>query len=343
MSKGASTDDGNSCCLRLLIFFGILVFLLGELARLLWLLVTRAWDNLPGGLNEKLTLISIVVVIITATLTGWPSFKLWLIKRFIERYRGPEIYDKRIVRENARYYIRPRATSNDPTSSDPNKGDFNTPNPDEVDLFKFIDTSIGEGRFKFLWILADAGMGKTSFAVNYFIYNARRFLPWHRRQLIVRYLGFSNDIVTELDNIPVDEKSVTTLILDGFDEDPKAAINYKERWEEIVKASAYFKHIIITCRTQFFPSDSEIPTLIQSFTSPYPRGLGETAQIKFLVTYLAPFRDKQVKKYIRKRYPRWKRAKRAKLYSLVNQIPELAMRPMVLAYGDVLGCVDITT
>src|SRR3546814_19328871 len=45
---------------------------------------------------------------------------------------------------------------------------------------------------------------------------------------------------------------------DLFDEDPRAIEDAEARMEEIMTAAALFKCVVMTCRTQFFPSDDKI-------------------------------------------------------------------------------------
>jgi hypothetical protein len=94
-------------------------------------------------------------------------------------------------------------------------------------MFKQLDR-VCAGGAKFVLILADAGMGKSALVINYFLYNARRKQLWLKQRIVIRYLGFG-DVIPRLKSIPDNEKSVTTLILDGFDEDPLAAADAHQR------------------------------------------------------------------------------------------------------------------
>jgi hypothetical protein len=88
---------------------------------------------------------------------------------------------------------------------------------------------------------------------------------------------------------------------------------------------------LITCRTQFFPKDEEIPvdTGIARFG---PRAAGEKAFYEFYKLYLLPLNDGQVDVYLRKRYSFWQRKERKRAKELVKTVPLLSVRPMLLAH-----------
>jgi hypothetical protein len=90
----------------------------------------------------------------------------------------------------------------------------------------------------------------------------------------------------------IDDKQNTVLFLDAFDEDTKAIADHKARLLEIMDACKDFRRILITCRTQFFPSDEEIPVRTGIFKFE-PRRVGESAEYEFWKMYLAPFSDAQ--------------------------------------------------
>ena len=311
--------------------FVVLVLIVAVIAVLVlaFRLTMNIWAKLPGQLGEKLALVGLLVAVLTLLISTWPLLQQWLLNRYINSYCTAEDYEKEKIIEYAQYYIRPQFTNIDPTGKD----DFTTSHYGG-DMFKHLDR-VCAGGAKFVLILADAGMGKSALVINYFLYNARRKRFWLRRRITVKYLGFG-DVIPRLKAIPDNEKSVTTLILDGFDEDPLAADSAHQRLEQILKACIHFKHVVLTCRTQFFQKDSDIPRLFEGYSTPYPRALGESAQIKIAVTYIAPFSDSQIRRYVRKRHRVWQRKERKELYKLVTDIPTLSMRPMVLAYGPEL-------
>ena len=98
-------------------------------------------------------------------------------------------------------------------------------------------------------------------------------------------------------------------------------------------ASADFLAVIITCRSQFFQNDASIPTKT-GVSVIRPRRAGEEGEYRFSRLYLLPFSEAQVERYIKYSFPLiawsgWSR--RGEARKLVKDIPELSVRPMLLA------------
>lgn len=89
-------------------------------------------------------------------------------------------------------------------------------------------------------------------------------------------------------------------MLDAFDEDIKAVTDYDKRLQEILALTWKFRTIVITCRTQFFPTEKEVPHMKGYFSH------GESGEYKFQKLYLSVFDDNDIKRYLRKRYPLYK-------------------------------------
>jgi len=202
--------------------------------------------------------------------------------------------------------------------------------PDRRGLFEHIDQFLlpeekRDVKFKGIWglfLLADSGMGKTAFVVNYFDRkNTRGKYPI----AVVRLGRPGKDAAKLIDEIA--NKENTTLFLDGFDEDQKAIEDYKTRFEELIVKLLPFRRIVITCRTQFFVSRENMPGL-------HSRIKSEGGEIREV--YLAPFNNDQVKTYLKTPFRFWERWfktekwKRAK--QLVANVRDLSVRPMLLSY-----------
>jgi hypothetical protein len=69
---------------------------------------------------------------------------------------------------------------------------------------------------------------------------------------------------------------------------------------ELLDACKEFKNVLITCRTQFFPKDEEIP-VETGIARVGPRAAGEKAFYEFYKLYLLPLNDGQVDLYLKKR------------------------------------------
>jgi hypothetical protein len=187
-------------------------------------------------------------------------------------------------------------------------------------VFKF--KSKPENRFYF--ILSDSGMGKTTFLINLHTKYSNKF----RRQFKIKLLPLGSTMIDEeLKNTDSNERRNTILLLDAFDEDVRASVDYKKRLSEIVNLVWDFRIVIITSRTQFFDSD---------INEPNETGLlkfgGDKGYLAFQKIYISPFNDKDIKKYLRKKFSLLKFTKRRKGFEIVKNCPNLMVRPMLLSY-----------
>ncbi|HEX5757587.1 MAG TPA: hypothetical protein VF121_00175 [Thermoanaerobaculia bacterium] len=191
-------------------------------------------------------------------------------------------------------------------------------------LGRFLDK---DSRHRHLLILADSGMGKSSCLINYYVRN-QRLPPRRRRRIAVIPLGIphADDLIRK-----IDEQGGTVLFLDAFDEDTKAIRDHRARLLEVMDLCRAFNRVVLTCRTQFFPRDEEIPK-DTGIVKVEPKGAGELGTYVFQKLYLAPFNDDQVDQFLKRRYPapQWKRRRSAR--NFVAAVPLLSVRPMLLAH-----------
>ncbi len=195
---------------------------------------------------------------------------------------------------------------------------FNAPNPADPN---------GSNQ---LFILSDAGMGKTSLLVMLRLGYLNRFWPFGYRCVLMKLGEDTLDALAKLE-----EPRNTILLLDSLDEDPTAWGRVEDRIVELLHASKRVRKVVITCRTQFFPDENKDKVAfkqnrvaIGGFWCP--------------VLYLSLFSDDQVDRYLRKRFLRgWRRflpvGKRElirKAKAIVAKMDTLKMRPMLLAYID---------
>jgi len=244
-------------------------------------------------------------------------------QKLLEKSFGSELYGPETIERSTRYYIPPNCSSVDPAQ----EAEIRRVMPTEEKLFEKIDkylTRDESGRH--LLLLADSGMGKSSFVLNCYARNQQRRKS-RRQRLAVVPLGIpdADDYIAKIDDQPH-----TVIFLDAFDEDTKAIKDHRQRLLELMHACRKFKRVLITCRTQFFPSDEEIPRET-GIARVGPRKAGEEAKYEFWKLYLSPLDDEQVEAFLRKRY-RWPFGKRQQARALVKKIPLLSARPMLLAY-----------
>jgi len=235
-----------------------------------------------------------------------------------------EFFDNHTLQFSTRYYIEHNCSSVDPCYESEIRNLLVT----EEKVFQCIDKFIDEGNYnvKYLLLLADSGMGKTTFLLNYFVRN-QKLVRKKKKKIEIIPLGIRNPD-KYIDKI-VDKKD-TILFLDAFDEDIKAIKDHRKRIAELMDKCSDFNKLLITCRTQFFTNDEEIPKE-SGIIKVGPRRIGEKRIYIFHKLYLCPLNDDQIIKYLKKYY-RWNTNKRKKAFNLVTQIPYLAVRPMLLTY-----------
>ena len=118
--------------------------------------------------------------------------------------------------------------------------------------------------------------------------------------------------------IPVERRPETVLFLDGFDEDELAIRDHRTRLDEIIRSSAHFRTILITCRTQSFAREEELPTEPRMrIPKAGPTRLNETKFHIFHKVYLSPFSIDEIEAYWRRRFPFWRRQARVKARAIV--------------------------
>jgi formylglycine-generating enzyme required for sulfatase activity len=194
-----------------------------------------------------------------------------------------------------------------------------------------------DGRHQ-MFILSDAGMGKTSLLLMIKLMHLTSFWPKGHNCALFK-LG--DDTLKQVKALP--NKGETVLLLDALDEDPQAWKRIRDRLLELLRASEDFRRVLISSRTQFFPEME-------------PDRYG-SSEIKVLfgyhcpVLYLSPFTDAQVQEFIARKLPlRWHhrlllqagriRQERAKADCLLQHMQDLRMRPMLLQHIDKLLAKD---
>lgn len=213
----------------------------------------------------------------------------------------------------------------------------------------FISTAFKEeaDSERFYLILADSGMGKTTFMVNLYLKYHSFFS--RRRRHKMKLFRFSNpDTVKNIRAIEDKDAVNTILLLDALDEDQgilstDPAITdemaFRKRVDEVIEVTRNFREVVITCRTQYFPGQEDDPYELK-IKRPDERGYYTLNKL-----YLSPFNDKEVKKYLGKKFgrlPFLNREKKKRALRVVSQSHNLVMRPMLLSYIDYLIGDDLT-
>lgn len=268
------------------------------------------------------------------------STKIWRIRRNeLER-----IYDDfGDVELLAKSYIEPDCQPINPAEHDEDEPipthALRVPIRDWINEFLGKRSLRRDGR-NILFVLSDAGMGKSSLLMMLKLTHLLSFWPSGLDFRLYRLGCGMRDQLKKLSG------NRTVLLLDALDEDPRARGRIERRVTELLHSTKRFRNVIITCRTQFFPKRHE--SLREG------RGKVEVAGFVCNLLFLSPFSNRQVERYLEKKYPnRWLARFRKWLADEDNQqlvrarqlvIPmqSLRMRPMLLSYIEDLLEAGIT-
>jgi hypothetical protein len=274
----------------------------------------------------------------TATATGL-LFKGWpqLVNRWREKRRryslaqkiNAEDYTLQDIERAVTFYIDPDCQVVDPGGAE----DFRHVYPVRQNLFEVVDDLLNKQTVnKFSLLLADTGMGKTSFLLNYYARHWQNARQRERFSIRLIPLGASDadDKISDVANKPD-----TVLFLDALEEDTLAIGASKKRFRDLVQASSRFRHVLITCRTQFFAQDDEIPKEA-GIIKVGPIGPGDTREYSINKLYLSPFSEEQITRYLWRRFPFWQPRKRRNALAVVRKIADLPARPMLLAQIELI-------
>ena len=194
-----------------------------------------------------------------------------------------------------------------------------------IPFFLNVAFKPGKDDQRFYIILAGSGMGKTTFMINLYM---RYITKMGRGKFNIKLLplGYPN-ILKRIEKIPDQENTI--LLLDGLDEDTNAVKNYQKRMQKILSKVQDFRVVVFTCRTQFFPSEEEEPreTKVVRFGS--QQGFQTFAKM-----YISPFNEKDIKRFLDRRYSLTAYQKKKKALNIIEHSPNLMVRPMILGYID---------
>jgi uncharacterized protein YjbI with pentapeptide repeats len=231
--------------------------------------------------------------------------------------------------ELAKYYVEPGCQHQNPA-------DFNEDDPISVvrspvfstinDFFNREFATVGGGK-NTMFVLSDAGMGKTSLLVMIKLLHLTEFWP---QQYSCRLFKLDQETLKEVAEVP--NKGKTILLLDSLDEDPLAWDDTEGRILDILGTTDTFRRVILTCRTQYFPKTAADP-----FNRP---GRVEIGGYVCPMLFLSYFNEGQVDKYLSRRFPpnfvRRLRRRHSQLHeqakALLSNVHSLQFRPLLLAH-----------
>lgn len=174
-----------------------------------------------------------------------------------------------------------------------------------------------------LFLLSDAGVGKSALIAMLKLMHMTRFWPDNKE-----YVLFRIDAKTLQEIEALADKRNSVLLLDALDE-YQGAYTDKFYIKSLLQATSKYNRVVITCRTQFFPDHENDP-------------LGRPGRVVIfgfncLVKYLSFFDSHQTLAYLRKRFPKrfWIFPRSKALDSaneVVRRMGSFSHRPMLLAF-----------
>jgi formylglycine-generating enzyme len=300
------------------------------------------------GVNNNIS--SILSLLICSTLILIANN---IINRAVKKYKSCKIakdlapyFDKLRIEKSTKYYIQTKGQNISPSyEEEPSSGSKFIVRTELIPWFiKTVFT--GKSRAdKYYIILADSGMGKTTFLINLYI-KYHSFLNLNRNYNML-LLPFGDDRIIDILKEKVKNQNDvknTILLLDAFDEykgilppDIQDGLSdeerFKKKFEEIVNLTRDYRVVVITSRTQYFPDENK----------PYELNIpkyGETEGFHTLAKlYLSPFSEYEINKYLNKKFGKLKFQnfkKKQIAETVIKKSPKLMVRPMLLSYIDYL-------
>lgn len=256
----------------------------------------------------------------------------------LDRIRGQRAEEIRKIsdtftdaKELARYYVEPKCQHHNPADHDEDNEPIShvrSPVFETINNFLSGDKPVKGGSNQ-MFVLSDAGMGKTSLLMMLRLTHLMSFWPKGYDCKILKLGNDTLDIVNE--HI---DKANTVLLLDALDEDPLAWGNIENRLLDLLSATEQFRRVIISCRTQFFPETGE-----DSFGRP---GRVEVGGYTCPMIFISLFDDNQVDAYLQKRFAvHWynpntygKRQRQLRAEKLLSSMRSLKFRPLLLSHVE---------
>ena len=296
---------------------------------------------------------SVMVAIITAITSGILlalviGLGKWLYKRIQSSGAAKDLapyFSKKDVQQKLSLFIESKWQNNSPTREEEPLFTHKFVSKSTL-IPHFITTAFNENKVsdKFYLVLADSGMGKTTFMINLYVryHSVFNFHKKYKIKLIP--FGYQGNVIKKIKEIKKEEIPNTILLLDAFDEYTKIlppaepdGLSDDERFrkvlDEVIETVQDFREVVITSRTQYFPGEEDQPYELKI---PTFDNKGFHILAKF---YLSPFDDKEIRYYLNKKYGIsgfLNSSKKQKAQRIVNNSPRLMVRPMLLSYIDYL-------
>jgi len=291
--------------------------------------------GLPTSNVTKITGLFAFVFLLIIIITQLNSLFKYVIIKIKSRSTVKDLhpfYSKVDIENATKYYIKTKFQNVSPSEDEePGRNYISAAREPLIPLFVNKVFKNKSDNNKYYLVLADSGMGKTTFMINLYLtykFKAQSFFSNYKYDIKLFPLGHPNTF-NKIKEMSPEKKSNTILLLDAFDEDNYAALDYKKRLNEILDMVWEFRVVIITCRTHFFPSSKNEPKETGRFKFGPDGG-----QYSFQKIYISVFSEIDIKKYLTTKYSSIlfiKSSKYLKALSIVLKSPNLMMRPMLLS------------
>ncbi|MEI6846902.1 MAG: SUMF1/EgtB/PvdO family nonheme iron enzyme, partial [Chlorobiaceae bacterium] len=288
----------------------------------------------------------IIITILSAIIIALGK---WIYKRIQKSKMAIEdlapYFSKKDVQEKRNLFIESKFQNNSPTREEEPLFTHQFVSKSKL-IPHFINTAFIGNKVsdKFYLVLADSGMGKTTFMINMYVRYHSFFNRHNKYKMKLIPFGYQGNVIEKIKEIKKEDISNTILLLDAFDEYTKIlppatpdGLSDDERFrkvlDEVIETVQDFREVVITSRTQYFPGEEDQPyeLKIPTFDSK-----GYHTLAKF---YLSPFDDKEIRCYLNKKYGIsgfLNRRKKQQARRIVSNSPKLMVRPMLLSYIDYL-------
>ena len=185
----------------------------------------------------------------------------------------------------------------------------------------FLGDGDQDNRRNCLFLLGDAGTGKTSLLVMLKLAHLTALWPSHYHCELMKLGPSTSEIIRGLDT-----PRKTILLLDALNEDSSASGDVFGRVAEILRVTSDFHRVIVSCRTAYFPGGRD-----EAFSR-----VGEFASggLRCPSVYLSLFNNTQMDKYLKRRFRRMEEPNRKRAKSILNEMGAFRARPLLLSCAD---------
>jgi hypothetical protein len=239
------------------------------------------------------------------------------------------MYDDFYAKDKLRYYIPVKSQTNKPHDyNEPFESVSAGPRNDLVQFMiknVFVENNLNK---RLYLMLAGSGMGKTTLAVHLFVEYVNHYkektLPFD-----IHFLNMNDqDVLGRIQTLASNDKAKNEiLILDALDENLQAVEDFQNFKNSLEQAFSPFRFVVVTCRTQFFESDENVPN--------YSSIIAQSSEKNFLhynKVYISPFSKEEIDVFINKKYKN--KAKRKMAQKIIDKCNKVYARPLLLNYLD---------